>query len=178
MKHNIIVAVCNGNGIGHSNKLPWYYKEELRNFSKVTKGNGNNAIIMGKNTWESLPKRPLPGRINIVLSSSFNCIASIDYPGTWFCNSLQQMLSIPCIKYKELDECWYIGGEVLYNTMIKQKVIDNLLISKIPKDFECDRFFPEIPSYFKLTSESTMVTEDNTNITVCKYENTEKLHLS
>ncbi len=110
MKHNIIVAVCNGNGIGHSNKLPWYYKEELRNFSKVTKGNGNNAIIMGKNTWESLPKRPLPGRINIVLSSSFNCIASIDYPGTWFCNSLEQMLSIPCIKHKELDECWYIGG--------------------------------------------------------------------
>ena len=32
MKHNIIVAICNGNGIGHSNKLPWYYKEELRNF--------------------------------------------------------------------------------------------------------------------------------------------------
>ena len=56
MKHNIIVAVCNGNGIGHSNKLPWYYKEELRNFSKVTKGEGNNAIIMGKNTWDSLPK--------------------------------------------------------------------------------------------------------------------------
>ncbi len=71
-----------------------------------------------------------------------------------------------------------LGGEVLYNTMIKQKVIDNLLISKILKDFECDRFFPEIPSYFKLTSESTMVTEDNTNITVCKYENTEKLHVS
>ena len=109
---------------------------------------------MGKNTWESLPKRPLPGRINIVLSSSFNCIADINYPSTWFCNSLEQMLSIPCIKYKELDECWYIGGEVLYKTMIKQDVIDKLLVSKIPKDFECDRFFPEIPAHFKLTTET------------------------
>ena len=174
MKHNIIVAVCNGNGIGHSNKLPWYYKEELRNFSKVTKGEGNNAIIMGKNTWDSLPKRPLPGRINIVLSSSFKSLTAIKYPSTWFCNSLEQMLSIPCIKYKELDECWYIGGEVLYKTMIKQDVIDKLLISKIPKNFDCDRFFPEIPSHFKLTSETEMPTEDGTKINVCNYENSKK----
>ena len=115
------------------------------------------------------PKKPLPGRINIVLSSSFNCITSIHYPGTWFCNSLQQMLSIPCIKYKELDECWYIGGEVLYNTMIKQDIIDTLLVSKIPKNFECDRFFPEIPSHFVLKEQNEMNTEDGTIITVCKY---------
>ena len=87
------------------------------------------------------PKKTFTGRINIVLSSSFNCIASIDYPGTWFCNSLQQMLSIPCIKYKELDECWYIGGEVLYNTMIKQDIIDTLLVSKIPKILNATVFF-------------------------------------
>ena len=110
MKHNIIVAVCNGNGIGHSNKLPWYYKEELRNFSKVTKGNGNNAIIMGKNTWDSLPKKPLLGRINIVLSSSYQCTTKLEYHNTWFCKSLEHMNVIPCIDDANLDECWYIGG--------------------------------------------------------------------
>ena len=56
MLFNIIVAMCNNNGIGKNNSLPWHYKEELIHFSKMTKGNGNNAIIMGKNTWNSLPK--------------------------------------------------------------------------------------------------------------------------
>lgn len=170
MKHNIIVAVCNGNGIGHSNKLPWYYKEELRNFSKVTKGNGNNAIIMGKNTWDSLPKKPLPGRINIVLSSSYQSITNLEYPNTWFCTSLERMNSIPCIKNAELDECWYIGGEVLYKNMIKNPLIDELFISKIPKNFECDRFFPEIPSHFEIYHQNEIITEDGTNILMCKYK--------
>ena len=60
MLFNIIVAMCNNNGNGKNNSLPWHYKEELIHFSKMTKGNGNNAIIMGKNTWNSLPKKPLP----------------------------------------------------------------------------------------------------------------------
>jgi dihydrofolate reductase len=58
--------------------------------------------------------------------------------------------------------------------MIKQDVIDKLLVSKIPKDFDCDRFFPEIPSHFKLTSETEMLTEDGTKINVCNYENSKK----
>ena len=170
MKHNIIVAVCNGNGIGHSNKLPWYYKEELRNFSKVTKGNGNNAIIMGKNTWDSLPKKPLLGRINIVLSSSYQCTTKLEYHNTWFCKSLEHMNVIPCIDDANLDECWYIGGEVLYKTMIQNPVIDELFISKIPKKYECDCFFREIPSHFEIYDQNEMITEDGTNILMCKYK--------
>ena len=170
MKHNIIVAVCNNNGIGHSNKLPWYYKEELRHFSKVTKGNGNNAIIMGKNTWDSLPKRPLPGRINIVLSSSYNCITDINYESTWFCNSMDQVQSIPCIKNSELDVCWYIGGEILYNNVIQNDMIDGIVLSKIHADFECDKFFPEIPERFKIQETSEIETENGTKISLYKYE--------
>ena len=63
--------------------------------------------------------------------------------------------TIKCIKDSQLDECWYIGGEVLYNTMINNDIIDGLRISKIPKDYDCDRFFPEIPKHFKITSQQT-----------------------
>ena len=47
---NIIVAHCNNYGIGKDNNLPWHFKTDLRYFSKKTKGDGNNAILMGKNT--------------------------------------------------------------------------------------------------------------------------------
>ena len=65
MKLNIIVAICKENrGIGLNNKLPWNYPEDLKYFSRITKGNGNNAIIMGRNTFESIGKT-LPKRTNI-----------------------------------------------------------------------------------------------------------------
>ncbi len=56
---NIIVAKCLNGGIGYKNKLPWGFRSDLRRFAKLTKGQGNNAIIMGRKTWESLPLRLL-----------------------------------------------------------------------------------------------------------------------
>ena len=68
--YNIIVAMCDNNGIGYKNSLPWKNSEDLKRFAKLTKGNGNNAIVMGRKTWESLPYKPLKGRYNIVISKS------------------------------------------------------------------------------------------------------------
>ena len=68
----IIVASCKNLGIGFKNNLPWKLKNELKYFKKLTIGNGNNAIIMGSNTWFSLPKSPLPNRFNCVLSTKLN----------------------------------------------------------------------------------------------------------
>lgn len=152
MLFNIIAAADFNGGIGKNNTLPWYNKEDLKHFSKVTKGNGNNAIIMGVNTWDSLPKKPLPGRINIVLSSKFNCITNIKYKNTWFCNNLEHMNSIPQFKYSNFDECWYIGGEKLYTSIINDQHIDKIIITRINGIYNCDTFFPEIPQIFKLKS--------------------------
>ena len=55
MQFKIIVATCNNNGIGINNQLPWdLIKEDMKLFSKLTTGNGNNAIIMGRKTFESI----------------------------------------------------------------------------------------------------------------------------
>ena len=78
MNINLIVAMCKNNGIGLNNKIPWKISEDMHYFSKKTSGNypgdGNkkNAVIMGRNTWESLPKKykPLPHRFNIVLTKN------------------------------------------------------------------------------------------------------------
>ena len=152
MLFNIIAAIDNNNGIGKNNSLPWHFKDDLKNFSKLTKGNGNNAIIMGVNTWNSLPKKPLPGRVNIVLSSKFKSITNNEYSNTWFCNCFDQMNSIPQFKNSEFDECWYIGGEKLYTAIINNTNINSLFLTRINDTYNCDTFFPEIPERLKLKS--------------------------
>ena len=77
---NIIVALSKkNNGIGFKNNLPWNLKNELSHFKNLTTNsitNGDNyllgVVIMGRNTWNSLPKsvKPLPNRVNIVISNT------------------------------------------------------------------------------------------------------------
>ena len=68
---NIIVAYCRNRGIGFQNQLPWRLSADLKRFKELTIGDGNNAVIMGRNTWASLPSgyKPLPKRENIVLTT-------------------------------------------------------------------------------------------------------------
>lgn len=62
---SIIVAADENNGIGYRNQLPWRLSNDLQRFKQLTTG---NVVVMGRKTWESLPKKPLPERINIVLT--------------------------------------------------------------------------------------------------------------
>jgi Dihydrofolate reductase len=72
----LIVAATKNNGIGQAGKLPWRLPQEMQYFARVTTGEPDgtgkkrNAVVMGRATWESIPRRfrPLPGRINFVLS--------------------------------------------------------------------------------------------------------------
>jgi dihydrofolate reductase len=75
MQLKMIAAVTKSMGIGHNGMLPWKVPADLSHFSRTTIGEGRNAIIMGRKTWESLPVKPLPKRINIVLTtdSSYLC---------------------------------------------------------------------------------------------------------
>ena len=74
MTISLIVACDKYHGIAKNGTIPWKYSEELKYFSKQTRTTRDptrqNAILMGRKTWESLPIKPLPHRINIVLSST------------------------------------------------------------------------------------------------------------
>ena len=87
MNINIIVAYCKNNGIGLNNQLPWNIPEDLKRFAEITKGSGNNAVIMGKNTHESIGK-VLPDRYNIVLSRTTK------FDNLETCDSLEKALDI------------------------------------------------------------------------------------
>ena len=143
MNYNIIVATCEDNGIGKDNKLPWdKIPEDMRNFSKLTKGRGNNAIIMGKNTYESIGK-PLPNRVNIILSKTLNLsheenmrvFRTIDEIVN-FCNN------------QNFDDVWVVGGESIYKQFLDLNYIQKIYITNINMEIECDTFFPAISNNF------------------------------
>jgi dihydrofolate reductase len=148
MKCNIIVAMCKHNhGIGFNNSLPWDIKEDLQHFSKLTKGNGKNVIIMGANTYKSLNMPGLQGRDNFILSSSLKLDFTLkksnnentNYIVKTF-NNLDILLEI--CKANNYDTAWIIGGSTIYKEFLHRKLVNKCYVTLIHKLFDCDTFFP------------------------------------
>ena len=128
---SIIVAIAENYAIGKNNDLLWHIPEDLKRFKKLTTG---HAVIMGKKTYESLPRRPLPNRVNIVISDNPNdhfdqCVMA------W---SIEDALS----KSDPADENFIIGGASVYRQFLPFS--DRLYITWVHKSFDGDVFFPEI----------------------------------
>ena len=153
MNLKMIVATDKRNGIGLNNSIPWYRREDMKHFSKTTKGNGNNAIIMGKNTWLSLPKKPLPQRDNIILSTTEK----------WNGNRIKTYSDIDELKREcmnnNYEEIWIIGGQKIYELFINDPDLCEIYISKVQGNFNCDTFFPTIPNIFNCTSSGFLDTD-------------------
>jgi dihydrofolate reductase len=136
---SIIVAVSDDWGIGKDNELLWHIPEDLKRFKRLTTG---NAIIMGKKTWESLPRRPLPGRTNIVLTD----VPGEQIEGAVTVYSIGEALS-KCDSEKEI---FIIGGGSIYRQFMP--LADKLYITHVHKKALADIYFPEIdPNIWKVT---------------------------
>lgn len=153
-EYNIIVACDKNNGIGKNNTLPWYNKEDLSYFYKTTKG--NNCIIMGRKTWDSLPKKPLLGRDNIILSK--------DLKGDNIFNDIHSMNLY--LNSKNYNEKWIIGGSSIYKEFLNNKdVYINYIHQSIINDYyDCDTFFPKIPEKYKLIEQKELSSKITINI--------------
>ena len=157
---NIIVAMCKNRGIGFQNKLPWNLKLDMAYFKKLTIGDGNNAVVMGKNTWLSIPNRPLKKRDNIVLTNTMT--KAIGTPNTYVLgNSIKSEINMEeWVNQFNYDNVWIIGGESVYNTFITNYLIKTIHLTEIDKEYECDTFFPYLPDKFKLLRCSDDVEEN------------------
>jgi dihydrofolate reductase len=119
----LIVACDPSGGIGYNNKLPWSKIEgDLPRFKELTTG---KVILMGRNTWESLPKQPLPNRINVVVSSK-------DIP------EITTLTSLPARDTMDLADVWLIGGAKLINS--SWHLIDEVHLSRTFAEYTCDTF--------------------------------------
>ena len=148
---SIIVAVSEDWGIGKDNELLWHISEDLKRFKKLTSG---NAVIMGKKTWESLPRRPLPGRKNIVLTDDPN--ESIENSVTAY--SIDDALD----KCGPAEEIFIIGGGSIYRQFMP--IADRLFITHVHKKAPPDIFFPEIDrSVWEIIEKEEFKTDESNN---------------
>ena len=129
MKIHLIWAQDKHGGIGKDGKLPWHISEDLKNFKKLTSG---SAILMGRNTWESLPVRPLPERRNIVLShkeiADVECYMSVEE-------------CVDTLDDDGAEKLFVMGGSTVYRNFIHRA--DELHITYVDELTEgIDTYFP------------------------------------
>ena len=136
-----ILACDSQGGIGKDNKLPWVkLKDDLPRFKELTK---NQIVVMGRNTWDSIPKdyRPLPERLNIVVSRQQLTLPE----GVGLVNDINIITSEPNV--------WCIGGANLFKQLLP-KIIE-IHLTKTWKEYDCDAFIDlaQIEKEFDLTDQ-------------------------
>ena len=130
-----VVALSNNNVIGVDNNLPWNLKTDLSHFKEYTT---NKVIVMGRKTYESIG-RPLPNRLNYVVSQTINHIA-----GAFVFDSIESAIKNARDYCKEngLDEVVIIGGGFLFRDTLP--ITNRLVLTKVNCEIEGDVFYPEI----------------------------------
>ena len=119
-----IVAIAKNLAIGKNGKLPWHYPSDLKFFKQTTTG---NAVVMGWNTWKSIGK-PLPNRLNIVLSRSGKIG---DQPDVKLLRNKDEVLGLG----RKLDcDIFIIGGSKTYESFADE--IDKWLVTEVPIEVE------------------------------------------
>jgi dihydrofolate reductase len=129
----IFLAAVAANGvIGNKGQMPWgnEYPEDLKRFKEITMG---YPVVMGRKTWDSLPKQPLPYRANIVLTRK-----PLDNRDCLGYDDLRRVI----FEYNNCDKLYVIGGSEIFNHYLE--FATTLEITHIHKDYEGDVYFPEI----------------------------------
>ena len=125
----LIAALASNGVIGIENRLPWRLADDMRRFRALTTG---HTIVMGRKTWDSIGKKPLPGRQNIVVTHQRDFRAL----GCEVAHSLHEAIALA----KLPDPVFVIGGESLYREALP--IADLLYLTEIHREFAGDARFP------------------------------------
>lgn len=129
---SIIAAIAENRAIGINNDLPWKLPNDMKRFRELTTG---HTVIMGRKTFESLPKGALPNRTNIVVTQNH----AVTFENCILFDNLQDAIK----KYNTQEEIFVIGGASIYDQVIN--LADKLYITLVRHSFEnANTFFPEI----------------------------------
>ncbi|MBU1092312.1 dihydrofolate reductase [Patescibacteria group bacterium] len=162
----IIVAVAQGNLIGRAGKIPWIggLPIDMKYFKELTT---NHVVIMGRRTWESLPGkyRPLPNRLNIVLSSTMP--ESEEYV---VARNLEEAIELAFEAGH--SQIFIIGGGQVYKTALEVGIVDEIYLTQVLAEFgpnQTEDVFFQIPEGWQLIN-SQNNPQDSQNKYPCKFE--------
>jgi dihydrofolate reductase/thymidylate synthase len=132
----IIVAIDTHNGMSKNKTIPWHCKGDLQFFHTTTVGNGDNAVIMGRNSYFDMPHRPLKDRHNIVVSKTLS--------QTQLSATLKSSLLDCLFNSSETGQLFVCGGESIYREALTVfgQYCDEVYVTRIHGDYQCDQRFP------------------------------------
>jgi dihydrofolate reductase/thymidylate synthase len=184
MKFNIIACADSLNGIGRDGGIPWKITEDMKYFKHITTDapdGKQNAIIMGRITWESLPKFCLPNRVNIVLSKTTREIhlENDTFNDLYVYRELNSALDYLSNR-NDINEIFIIGGESLYRESINHPQCKRIYLTRLVYDFNCDRAFPLVPDSYYVETETEILNHDVSNYQFLVYNrhNSDELQLN
>ena len=135
----LVVARARNGVIGRDGDLPWRLRSDLQRFKAITIG---KPCIMGRKTWQSLPLKPLPGRLNLVLTRDEGWGEDGEARGALVCRSLDEALEIAREQAQDdgVDEVCLIGGAALFEAALPRA--KRLYITEVAAEPEGDVLFP------------------------------------
>jgi dihydrofolate reductase len=171
----IIVACTSQGGIGCNNSIPWYIPADLKHFRDVTTKTplGKvNVVIMGKNTWVSLPKqhKPLKGRLNVVVSTTL----TDEHDGVMIATSFKQAIEHVAMNSK-VHNVFVIGGARLYNEALIHPLFKTAYVTQIQMngvtDVKCDTFIDLsiLESNFSCQRQESLQTYNDLGYRFCEF---------
>lgn len=169
----LIAAVSSDYGLGYKGAIPWTCKTDLAHFRDVTKSvqvyGAQNAVIMGRKTWESLPHgwRPLPDRCNVVITRNYEDFRKSGVHA--FPSLLEATMWLS--ERGDIENQFIIGGAELYKEALQKNWSKELLLTHVPGNYQCDTFFPDIPHYYKQICNTVLGTECGGEVELATYKN-------
>lgn len=132
-KLTLVVAVARNGVIGREGGLPWRLSSDMKRFKAATMG---KPVLMGRKTWDSLPKKPLPGRQNLILTRDADFTAD----GAWVYTDLAAMLAAAraMAEAAGVEEACVIGGAELYNAVLPRA--DRIILTEVDLSPEGDAY--------------------------------------
>ncbi len=161
---SIIAAISKNNVLGKENKLLWHLPKDFKFFKKTTFG---HPIIMGRKTFESLPKA-LPGRTNIIITGDR------DYKkeGAVITHSIEDAIKVALTENKEVFIC---GGGQIYKEALEKNLVDKIYLTEIEQEFDGDAFFPTFDkSNWEISKKECHAKDEKHNFDFCFVEYVKK----
>jgi dihydrofolate reductase len=153
----LVVAVAQNGVIGKEGKIPWHISEDLKRFKALTMG---HRVVMGRKTWDSFPKKPLPGRVNVVVTRQKDW----QEPGAATASSLTQAIA------DASSAIMVIGGAEIYQQAMP--LASRIELTEVHRDFEGDTRFCFERSAWRESAREDHVTADGLHYSHVRLERT------